>query len=74
MRHLEFFEQRGNSDIASRGGGGGRDDTYKTIKVTLLDLKVPPLGTALLLCSLDQQKIKSQDFSCCHNLRGVNSL
>ena len=72
MRYLEFFEQGGNSDIASRGGG--RDDTYKTIKVTLLDLKVPPLGTALLLCSLDQQKIKSQDFSCCHNLRGANSL
>ena len=39
--YLEFFEQRGSADIVyliSGWGGGGRDDTYKSVIVTLSDL------------------------------------
>ena len=43
MPYLEFLSREGGSaDIISLnsggGGGGGRDDTYKSITVTLLDL------------------------------------
>ena len=59
--YLEFFEQGSNADIVSHisGWGWGRDDTYKSVIVTLSDLQrgnCPPphthththaLGTAL---------------------------
>ena len=50
----DFVEQEGSADIVSliSKGRGSRYDTYKSIIVTLSDLKggncpPPPLGTAL---------------------------
>ena len=54
--YLAIFEQGGSADIFSLiTGGGGRDDTSKSVIVTLSNLwggggvgpTAPPLGTAL---------------------------
>ena len=46
MLYLEFFEHGVSADIISLfSGGGGKDDTYKRVIVTLLDLwgwQMPP--------------------------------
>ena len=53
--YLAIFEQGGSTDIFSLITGGGRDDTFKSIIVTLsnlgggqLPLSPHPLGTALI--------------------------